>query len=188
MEGYINDARKAAWGNSGVGAGLNVDSLTDTNGSGDSAAAAGNRKQRRAAKAAGSGTSTPTPEKQERHVAKRKVTSENGKTFIVTSLGDVSLVEEDEEGNVQEFLLDLEEIPKAEWKRTAMVTLPKRLYDFVVEKTGLSGLSGFGGGKKGLKQEVDDVAGDITFDGPGGIDEVMEKKGIKKRTKVAGKR
>jgi hypothetical protein len=42
---------------------------------------------------------------------KRRVVAENGKILVVDSLGDVYLEEEDKEGNVHEFLLDVSLIP-----------------------------------------------------------------------------
>lgn len=39
--------------------------------------------------------------------ARKRVVAENGKILVVDSLGDVYLEEEDEEGNVNEFLLDV---------------------------------------------------------------------------------
>ncbi|KAK6535931.1 hypothetical protein TWF281_000180 [Arthrobotrys megalospora] len=182
MEGYINDARTAAWGNSNLGAGLNLDVLGDSGTPPPSSGPQGNRKQRRAAKAnGGSGTATPTTEKPQ-HVAKRKVSSENGKVFMVTSLGDVSLMEEDEDGVMQEYLLDLDEIPKAQWRNTAMVTIPKRLVGWVLDKVGMGGNKD-GGAKDALK----DVPEVTIVDGEN-VDEILEKKGLKKRSKGPGKR
>ncbi|KAK6362721.1 hypothetical protein TWF730_000177 [Orbilia blumenaviensis] len=184
MEGYINDARVAAWGNSNIGAGLNLDVLGDSGTPPPSSgAAAGNRKQRRAAKAnGGSGTATPTaPVEKPQHVAKRKITSENGKVFMVTSLGDVSLMEEDEDGVMQEYLLDLEEIPKAQWGNTAMVTVPKRIVGWVLGKVG----AGKGNGAKDALKD----APEVTIVEGENVDEVLEKKGLKKRNKgPAGRR
>ncbi|KAK6508933.1 hypothetical protein TWF481_003701 [Arthrobotrys musiformis] len=177
MEGYINDARTAAWGNSNIGAGLNLDVLGD-NGTPPPSGPSGNRKQRRAAKANGSGTATPTAEKPQ-HVAKRKVTSENGKVFMVTSLGDVSLMEEDEDGVMQEYLLDLEEIPRAQWSDTAMVTVPKRLVGWVLGKVGMAGGKD-GKGKKDVP-EVPIAEGE-------NVEEYLEKKGVKKRNKGPGRK
>lgn len=179
MEGYISDARTAAWGNSNVGAGLNLDILGD-NGTPPPSGPAGNRKQRRAAKAnGGSGTATPTAEKPQ-HVAKRKVTSENGKVFMVTSLGDVSLLEEDEDGVTQEYLLDLEEIPRAQWGNTAMVTVPKGLVGWVLGKVGI-------GGKDGVRDALKDVP-EVTIAEGENVGEYLEKKGLKKRNKGPGRR
>lgn len=39
--------------------------------------------------------------------ARKRIVAENGKVLVVDSLGDVYLEEEDEEGNVNEFLLDV---------------------------------------------------------------------------------
>jgi hypothetical protein len=39
--------------------------------------------------------------------AKKRVVAENGKVLVVDSLGDVWLEEEDDDGNVEEFLLDV---------------------------------------------------------------------------------
>ncbi|KAF3911012.1 hypothetical protein AA313_de0202265 [Arthrobotrys entomopaga] len=176
MENYISDARTAAWGKSDLGAGLNLDILGDSGTPPPSSGPQGNRKQRRAAKAAGgSGTATPTGEPK--HIAKRKVTSENGKVFLVTSLGDVFLVEEDEDGVTQEYLLDLEEIPKAEWGRTAMVTVPKGVYGWFAGKLGL-------GAVKGAVKDIPEIT---VVDGDS-VEEIMEKKGLKKRTKGPGRK
>lgn len=182
MENYIADARKAAWGSSGLGSGLNLDVLGDS-GTPPPSGPQGNRKARRAAKAGGngSGTATPTTEKPV-HVAKRKVTSENGKVFMVTSLGDVSLVEEDEDGVTQEYLLDLEEIPKAQWKNTAMVTVPLGLVNLVKGKLGLGG-----GAADAINDALHGVEVSIA-DGVSAIDEALEKKGLKKRTKGPGRK
>ncbi|KAJ6260005.1 hypothetical protein Dda_5650 [Drechslerella dactyloides] len=181
MERYIADARVAAWGNNHGLANLNIDALADTSGgSRGPTPPPGNRKQRRAAKAAGSGTNTPpVPTDKPQHVAKRKVTSENGKVFMVTSLGDVSLVEEDEDGVMREYLLDLDEIPKAQWRNTAMVRAPMWVYEFVMDKVS--------GGKAGkAKDGMPDI---VIGDGEGAsVDEVMERKGLKKRGKGQSKR
>ncbi|KAK6343894.1 hypothetical protein TWF696_007548 [Orbilia brochopaga] len=180
MEGYIADARTAAWGNNHGLANLNLDTLGDASGSSRGGTPPpGNRKQRRAAKAAGgSGTNTPpAPTDKPQHIAKRKVTSENGKVFMVTALGDVSLVEEDEDGVMREYLLDLDEIPAAQWRNTAMVRAPMWAYGFLKDKI-------TGGAGKARENMPDIVIG-----GEGvSVDEVMERKGVKKRSKGPGKR
>ncbi|EWC43924.1 hypothetical protein DRE_01276 [Drechslerella stenobrocha 248] len=182
MERYISDARVAAWGNNNGLANLNIDALAGDSGNrgGTPPPATGNRKQRRAAKAAGSGSNTPPPvQEKPQHVAKRKVTSENGKVFMVTSLGDVSLMEEDEDGVMREYLLDLDEIPKANWRRTAMVTLPMSLYNSVVGRI----LPGKAAGAGTDMPEITIADGE----GAASVEELMERKGLKKRTK-AGKK
>lgn len=77
----------------------------------------GKRVGRRAATRASSasGTATPTaaaaagsPGPQG---AKKRVVAENGKVLVVDSLGDVYLEQEDEDGNVEEFLLDVGPFP-----------------------------------------------------------------------------
>lgn len=59
-----------------------------------------------------SGSATPVPQTQPASEsgptgAKKRVVAENGKILVVDSLGDVYLEQQDEEGKVQEFLLDV---------------------------------------------------------------------------------
>lgn len=66
----------------------------------------------RSVKNASSGSATPVPQTQPSNGsgptgAKKRVVAENGKILVVDSLGDVYLEQEDEDGNVQEFLLDV---------------------------------------------------------------------------------
>ena len=56
------------------------------------------------------------------------MTAENGKVFVVDSVGNVYLEEEDEDGNTVEFLLDPDEIHKPTIWDTAVVRLPIWLY------------------------------------------------------------
>ncbi|CAN6673651.1 ER-localized J domain-containing protein 5 [Trichomonascus vanleenenianus] len=56
----------------------------------------------------------------------RKVTFENGKTFMVYPGGKVALVDED-----GEYPLDLEEIKDPQWSDTVLFSLPKKLYSFI---------------------------------------------------------
>lgn len=67
----------------------------------------GGRDQAQAAGGSGSGSVTPQPEGQGPSGAKKRVVAENGKVLVVDSLGDVYLEQEDEDGNVAEFLLDV---------------------------------------------------------------------------------
>lgn len=76
----------------------------------------GKRGGRRAATRASSasGTATPTAAATAATAgsagpqgAKKRVVAENGKVLVVDSLGDVYLEQEDEDGNVEEFLLDV---------------------------------------------------------------------------------
>jgi hypothetical protein len=70
----------------------------------------GGRRARRAkASPAASGSATPQPQPQGAGPTgtKKRVVAENGKVLVVDSLGDVYLEQEDEDGNVAEFLLDV---------------------------------------------------------------------------------
>lgn len=71
----------------------------------------GQRKGRRAQRAtpSASGTATPQPQSQGSGPtgSKKRVVAENGKVLVVDSLGDVYLEQEDEDGNVAEYLLDV---------------------------------------------------------------------------------
>lgn len=62
------------------------------------------KKTRRAPQPA---SGTATPDAAGPTGARRRVVAENGKILVVDSLGDVYLEEEDEEGQVNEFLLDV---------------------------------------------------------------------------------
>jgi len=75
----------------------------------------GGRRGRRAATAAtssgrASGSATPQPAPPQGSGptgAKKRVVAENGKVLVVDSLGDVYLEQEDEDGNIGEYLLDV---------------------------------------------------------------------------------
>jgi hypothetical protein len=74
------------------------------------------RKGRRGAReqqasASGSATPQPQPEGPGPQGAKKRVVAENGKVLVVDSVGDVYLEQEDEDGNVAEFLLDVSPTP-----------------------------------------------------------------------------
>ncbi|QUC19732.1 uncharacterized protein UV8b_03973 [Ustilaginoidea virens] len=64
--------------------------------------------------------------------ARRRVVAENGKILVVDSLGDVYLEEEDEDGNVGEYLLDPNELAQPTFKDTAVVRLPLHVYNLTV--------------------------------------------------------
>ena len=55
---------------------------------------------------------------------RRRVVAENGKVLIVDAIGNVYLEEDDEDGNPQQFFLDLDEIPKPTIKDTAVYRFP----------------------------------------------------------------
>ena len=74
----------------------------------------GGRKARRgrgSPSASGSATPQPQPQGSGPTGAKKRVVAENGKVLVVDSLGDVYLEQEDEDGNVGEFLLDVSPCP-----------------------------------------------------------------------------
>jgi DnaJ domain len=82
-------------------------------------------KASRAAKTAedptASAITTPSGER-------RRVVAENGKILVVDSMGNVFLEEEDDDGNVDEFLLDINEIPRPTFRDTAVYRLPMWMY------------------------------------------------------------
>lgn len=147
VDRYIRQARRAAWGDeSSVGGipGLDATPVAapapapapeQAEGAG---AVAMNRRQKRmmdkenrkekkapraAGRAANSGTSTPT-EAVVPTGERKRVVAENGKVLIVESTGNVFLEEENEEGERQEFLLDVEEIHRPTIKDTILFSLP----------------------------------------------------------------
>jgi curved DNA-binding protein CbpA len=65
------------------------------------------RVPRASPSASGSATPQPQPQGSGPTGAKKRVVAENGKVLVVDSLGDVYLEQEDEDGNVAEFLLDV---------------------------------------------------------------------------------
>ncbi|ROW11378.1 hypothetical protein VMCG_00925 [Cytospora schulzeri] len=89
---------------------------------------ASRRAAPRAAPAASSGAATPTPAAGGPQGAKKRIVAENGKVLVVDSLGDVYLEQEDEEGNMEEFLLDPNEIHKPTVSDTALVRMPVWFY------------------------------------------------------------
>lgn len=140
VDRYIRQARRAAWGDElGVHGIPGLDSASATAPStqgGDSDAMPVNRRQKRmmergnrkdgkkGAKAArDSGTSTPT-ESAGPTGERKRVVAENGKMLIVDSTGNVFLEEETEEGDRQEFLLDIDEIRRPTVRDTMLFQVP----------------------------------------------------------------
>lgn len=88
----------------------------------------GKRGGRRAATRASSasGTATPTAAATAGSAgpqgAKKRVVAENGKVLVVDSLGDVYLEQEDEDGNVEEFLLDVGPFPRLSFPDLTIVS------------------------------------------------------------------
>ncbi|PNY28422.1 J domain-containing protein [Tolypocladium capitatum] len=70
---------------------------------------------------------------------RKRVVAENGKMLVVDSVGDVFLEEEDEEGNVNEFLLDPNELHQPTFKDTAVVRVPVSLLNLAYAVLGLGG-------------------------------------------------
>ncbi|KAJ5723027.1 Heat shock protein DnaJ [Penicillium malachiteum] len=142
VDRYIRQARRAAWGDeSGVRGIPGLDSLRSSTPTPSETeqpqAVAVNRRQKRmmdrenrkekksgrVAPARSSGTSTPTEQVASTGERKR-VVAENGKVLIVDSIGNVFLEEENEEGERQEFLLDVDEIQRPSFRDTIVCKLP----------------------------------------------------------------
>lgn len=64
--------------------------------------------------------------------ARKRVVAENGKILVVDSQGDVFLEEEDEEGNVNEYLLDPNELLKPTLRDTAVVRVPAWIFQLTI--------------------------------------------------------
>ncbi|KAI1660291.1 hypothetical protein F4813DRAFT_351589 [Daldinia decipiens] len=158
VERYINFARQAAWGDNleipGVDTPTTATPPPQAPPAGDDQQPpmAMNRKQRRLQERdqrkesskggrrqprgrgrpgqQASGSATPIPQTQGTGPTgpKKRVVAENGKVLVVDSLGDVYLEQEDADGNVEEFLLDLNEFPQPTVKDTALVKLPLWAY------------------------------------------------------------
>ena len=64
---------------------------------------------------------------------KKRVLAENGKVFVVDSVGNVFLEEEDEDSNITESLIDIDEIPHPTFRDTAVYRIPIWLYERVAD-------------------------------------------------------
>ncbi|KAL7927697.1 hypothetical protein ACQKWADRAFT_10635 [Trichoderma austrokoningii] len=161
VERYVTFARNTAWGSGGVGI-PGVDAAPAPEPVPAAAAAAAeedeaaavpqprNRKERRmqekesrkedgkssskkSRKSASSksssrdASSAPAPAG-----ARKRVVAENGKILVVDSQGDVFLEEEDEEGNVNEYLLDPNELLQPTFRDTAVVRVPAWIFQLTV--------------------------------------------------------
>lgn len=143
VDRYIRQARRAAWGDDmGVRGIPGIDSAAETPEPEEGAGAvAVNRRQKRMMDkenkkdkkgprvgARASGTSTPTeqPANTERASTgeRKRVVAENGKTLIVDSVGNVFLEEQNEDGERQEFLLDIDQIERPGIRETMVFQLP----------------------------------------------------------------
>ncbi|KAL7268767.1 hypothetical protein RUND412_008593 [Rhizina undulata] len=127
MQKYIQEARAAAWGSSGI---PDVAALGDDSAETSMAEPKLTRAERRANKGKlvkdNSGTSTPVD------IPRRKVITDNGKVFIVDGIGNVFLVGKNEDGEDEEFFLDLNEIQGPKWENTFLFRLPKWIYNKTV--------------------------------------------------------
>ncbi|KAJ5947023.1 hypothetical protein N7466_000038 [Penicillium verhagenii] len=85
-----------------------------------------NRKEKKGGKAPvrSSGTSTPTEQPVVSTGERKRVVAENGKVLIVEATGNVFLEEVNEEGERQEFLLDVDEIQRPSFRDTIVCKLP----------------------------------------------------------------
>ncbi|TQS34206.1 hypothetical protein Golomagni_05419 [Golovinomyces magnicellulatus] len=152
---YVRFARNAAWG--GNIPGIDVDTTPATpepQEDEDGMPQAVNRKQRRymekekekenrkeglktlskkARKNASKNTSKPSS--RDASVApgtRKRVVAENGKVLVVDSYGDVFLEEQDEEGNVNEYLLDPNELHQPTILDTAIVRVPAFFFNSTI--------------------------------------------------------
>ncbi|EAW11150.1 putative endoplasmic reticulum DnaJ domain protein Erj5 [Aspergillus clavatus NRRL 1] len=148
VDRYIRQARRAAWGDeSGIRGIPGVDAANSpapppAPEAGEAVAMPMNRRQKRMmdrenrkegkkgprATPRGSGTATPTIESVEPMGERKRVIAENGKVLIVDSVGNVFLEEESEDGERQEFLLDVEEILRPTIRDTMIFRLPLWFY------------------------------------------------------------
>jgi hypothetical protein len=163
MERYIRHARKAAWGDERALGGIpGLDATATVTPAAapqpeveeSPAAMALNRRQKRMMErenrkeskkgnkssgpsdsTPGSGTATPVSENVSgASGTKKRVHAENGKILVVDSIGNVFLEEETEDGEKQEFLLDVDEIPRPALRDTFVFRLPHWMYRRVLGK------------------------------------------------------
>ncbi|KAJ5996561.1 hypothetical protein N7499_007121 [Penicillium canescens] len=142
VDRYIRQARRAAWGDeTGVRGIPGIDSAAAPApalaSESEAGAVAVNRRQKRMmdkenkkdkkgggrASARASGTSTPT-ESTNSTGERKRVVAENGKVLIVDSIGNVFLEEQNEDGERQEFLLDIDQIERPTIRETMLCKLP----------------------------------------------------------------
>lgn len=156
VERYVTFARNTAWGSGGI---PGIDAVPTPEpapaaAEEDEAAAAApqprNRKERRmqekesrkddgksSSKKSRKGASSKSSSRDASSApapagARKRVVAENGKILVVDSQGDVFLEEEDEEGNVNEYLLDPNELLKPTFRDTAVVRVPAWIFQLTV--------------------------------------------------------
>ncbi|ORY60262.1 uncharacterized protein BCR38DRAFT_444435 [Pseudomassariella vexata] len=191
VERYIKFARHAAWGDNlaipGVEAGATATPPPEPAGDEQAPMMAVNRKQRRMqerdakkenakeGKRMGrgrggrpdSGSATPVPQTLANNGsgptgAKKRVVAENGKILVVDSLGDVYLEQEMEDGKVEEFLLDPNELPQPTIRDTALYRLPIWAYQRTMARV----LGKHVDGNESLEKEFEDGLTDDDSDAP----------------------
>ncbi|KAF3361098.1 hypothetical protein VdG1_04739 [Verticillium dahliae VDG1] len=177
---YIKFARDQAWGDNLDVPGIDYASPSPPPADDDEQQQATlpvNRRQRRfeekaarkekgttkVKRSAGSGTATPRETQGDRPVGPRKrVIAENGKVLVVDHSGNVYLEEQDEEGNLEQFLLDPTELKEPTFFDTAVVRLPVWAFNSTV---------GRALGKKPAAEDLDlvdvDSDNDPVHDTPG---------------------
>ncbi|KAJ5913492.1 hypothetical protein N7504_002375 [Penicillium tannophilum] len=142
VDRYIRQARRAAYGDEmGVRGIPGIDSIDSSapapSSEGEPTAMSVNRRQKRMmdkenrkekksgrAPARSSGTSTPTEQTVVSTGERKRVMAENGKVLIVEATGNVFLEEVNDDGERQEFLLDIDEIQKPSFRDTVVCKLP----------------------------------------------------------------
>lgn len=182
VDRYIRQARRAAWGDElGIRGIPGVDSVGGatapspmSDGAADSGAVAMNRRQKRMMErenrkeskrgnkggaSRGSGTATPTGETAAPTGDRKRVVAENGKVLIVDSIGNVFLEEETEDGERQEFLLDIDEIQRPTIRDTMLFRFPAWCFRTTVGRV-------LGGSKKDDTVEIEMESDDGSHEEP----------------------
>ncbi|KAL2003464.1 hypothetical protein VTN02DRAFT_3775 [Thermoascus thermophilus] len=185
VDRYIRQARRAAWGDElGIRGIPGVDSVVGgatapsplSDGAADSGAVAMNRRQKRMMEresrkesrrggkggvSRGSGAATPTGEPAAAAPTgdRKRVVAENGKVLIVDSVGNVFLEEETEDGERQEFLLDIDEIQRPTIRDTMLFRFPAWCFRSTVGRL-------LGGSKKDDTVEIELESDDASHEEP----------------------
>ncbi|KPI45789.1 uncharacterized protein AB675_782 [Cyphellophora attinorum] len=122
MEKYIRSARKQAWGDETGVMGIPTELQRQKREM---------EKQQKKESKNGKDKSGKAPKVEKLQTLngeRRRVTAENGKVLIVDSVGNVYLEEEDEDGNTEELILDLNDIVKPTIRDTAVFRVPVWLW------------------------------------------------------------
>ncbi|KKY20034.1 hypothetical protein UCDDS831_g05024 [Diplodia seriata] len=194
VDRYIRHARRAAWGDElgiqGIPGGLGGDSGTatpveqpapqeqqyvDENGQPVALNRRQKRMQEKEARKEGKAPKSAKAAKKARNSG-----AENGKVLIVDSAGNVFLEEETEDGDVHEFLLDVEEIPKPTFFDTAVVRVPVWFY-----KKSIGRLFGKSSSDVALEAAAEDVELEVDGDDKGASNGDVDAKEISDTLKSA---